>query len=279
VTPVLDPTWESPYAASAAERAANAAATRSFLLAQQRPFFFAGALVVVACIVAAVLVTPLAAIAAVAVLLGVAFAAQRRLGAGESKGAALGSVMLEHFTPGGSPTDRKRLVTVLDRLAATFGVNDVSAFIVADEGYNAAIVPNGTSIALFVTSAVMSDFELIEIEGIVAHLLARHRLGLLPRTAAASALALRDDQRRQLAGEGNAYRADEVAAAAIRYPLGLAGALRKCARQVVGPNSFFSSPLYNEWRCSFFDVASDRRDNDLSDLDDVELRALALEEW
>jgi hypothetical protein len=26
-------------------------------------------------------------------------------------------------------------------------------------------------------------------------------------------------------------------------------------------------------------VASDRRDNDLSDLDGVELRALALEEW
>ena len=53
-------------------------------------------------------------------------------------------------------------------------------------------------------------------------------------------------------GTGEAYRADEVAAASIRYPLGLAGALRKCARQELARNSFFASPTYAQWRWIFF---------------------------
>jgi len=72
---------------------------------------------------------------------------------------------------------------------------------------------------------------------------------------------------------------DEVAAAAIRYPLGLAGALRKCSRQVVPAGSFFLTPNYDQGRWVWFDIWSDRKDSNLSDLDDVELRALALEEW
>jgi hypothetical protein len=70
-----------------------------------------------------------------------------------------------------------------------------------------------------------------------------------------------------------------VAAASIRYPLGLAGALRKCARQEIASDSFFASPTYAEWRWVFFDQWSDRRVSDLGDLDDAELRARALEEW
>ena len=89
--------------------------------------------------------------------------------------------MLEVFKAGGTSVDRQRLVTVLDRLTATFGVDGVSAFIVEESGYNAALVPNGTALSMFVTSAMMRDFELIEIEGVVAHCLARHRLGLLSR--------------------------------------------------------------------------------------------------
>ena len=91
--------------------------------------------------------------------------------------------------------------------------------------------------------------------------------------------AISDDARRTLAGEGQAYRADEVAAASIRYPLGLAGALRKCARQELASSSFFASSTYAQWRWVFFDQHSERTQNDLGDLDDVELRARALEEW
>ena len=88
-----------------------------------------------------------------------------------------------------------------------------------------------------------------------------------------------DDARRALAGAGSAYRADEVAAAAIRYPQGLANALRKCSRHVNDARSFFSSPTYATWRWIWFDIWGDRTTPDLSDLDDVELRALALDEW
>ena len=73
--------------------------------------------------------------------------------------------------------------------------------------------------------------------------------------------------------------ADEVAASSIRYPLGLAGALRKCAERPVPNDSFFASAAYAKCRWIWFDIWSDRPTRDLGDLDDVELRALALEEW
>jgi hypothetical protein len=197
----------------------------------------------------------------------------------ERRGDALAAAMLEVFTAGGTSVDRQRLVTVLDRLTATFGVDGVSAFIIEETGYNAALVPHGATLSMFVTSAMMQDFELIEIEGVVAHCLARHRLGLLAREAVASVVPLSEDTSRSLAGSGSAYRADEVAAAAIRYPQGLANALRKCSRHDNGPGSFFSTPTYATWRWIWFDVWGDRATPDLSDLDDVELRALALDEW
>jgi hypothetical protein len=125
----------------------------------------------------------------------------------------------------------------------------------------------------------MQDFALIELEGVVAHCLARQRLGLIERESLAAVSSLSDDVRQNLAGKGQAYRADEVAAASIRYPLGLAGALRKCAGQSVHSDSFFVSPTYAQWRWVFFDQWSDRLESDLGDLDDAELRARALEEW
>lgn len=197
----------------------------------------------------------------------------------EHEGSALASAMLARFIVGGTTQDRQRLVTVLDRLAATFGVDGVSAFIIEDLVYNAALVPDGDRYSLFVTSALMGDLELIELEGVIAHCLARQRLGLLTRESLACVAPASDVTRRALVGTGTAYRADEVAAAAIRYPLGLAGALHKCARQVPAPGSFFSSADYASWRWIWFDRWSDRPGTDLSDLDDVELRALALEEW
>jgi Zn-dependent protease with chaperone function len=195
------------------------------------------------------------------------------------RGQTLGAKFLAQFTPGGDAVERSRLVTVLDRLAATFGVDNVSAFIIRDPGYNAVLVPDGAKFSLFVTSSLMQDFELIELEGVVAHCLARQRLGLLDRESLAAVTTMSDDARRSLAGGGMAYRADEVAAASIRYPLGLAGALRKCARQQLAADSFFSTPTYAQWRWVFFNQWSDQRERDLGDLDDVELRARALEEW
>jgi Zn-dependent protease with chaperone function len=278
VEPVLDPDWQNPYAPSAQERQANLRAVRTFALRRTLAQSIVVGVVVLALLVGVVAMAWLP-IVGLAVALGYFFFLRRSLARFATRGDALASAVLSVFKPGGTAKDRQRLTTVLDRLSATFGVDGVSAFIIEDPDYNAALVPNGAALSLFVTSAMMSDFDLIEIEGVVAHCLARHRLGLLNREAAASMITMSDEARRELAGAGNAYRADEVAAAAIRYPQGLAEALRKCSRHVASPSSFFSSAAFAQWRWIWFDVRSDRRASDMGDLDDVELRARALDEW
>ncbi len=278
VEAVLDPTWQNPYSPSVQEREAHTDALRRFALRRQRPQIALFTVVVIALLVATVVSPWLAILAVVVAGLGV-WEVRRFLATFERRALNLGATMLSEFSVGGTAKDRQRLITVLDRLTATFGVDGVSAFVIDDTGYNAALVPNGPSYSLFVTSSLMRDFELIELEGVVAHCLARQRLGILGRESASALINAPVQSRRELAGPGLTYRADEVAAAAIRYPLGLAGALRKCARQVVPASSFFSSSNYAQWRFVWFDVWSDRVSADLSDLDDVELRALALEEW
>ena len=278
VAPVLDPTWQNPYAPSSGERTANQHAVAKLARRKNLPKTIIAA-IMVAGLLAGFVVSPFISIGAPVVAALFVLDFRRSVKKFAQSGNSFGTVLLDTFKAGGTPKDRQRLVTVLDRLAATFGVDSVSAFIVDDEGYNATLVPNGSSFALFITSALMRDFELIELEGVVAHCLARQRLALLQRQSVASLASLSADDRKSLAGNGSAYRADEVAAAAIRYPLGLAGALRKCSRQVVPAGSFFLTPQYDQGRWVWFDIWSDRKDANLSDLDDVELRALALEEW
>lgn len=275
---MLDPTWQSPYAPAAAEREGHHDVFHRVAVKRALPHGIAlGVLAVVS--LAGVAVTPWFALLSVVIAVVAVWRVRAVTSGFEHRVATLGADILALFSAGGSSRDRQRLLTVVDRLTATFGVDAVSAFIIDDAGYNAALVPNGAGYSLFVTSAVMRDFELIELEGVVAHCLARHRLGVVLRESAAALSVAPLAARRTMAGSGLTYRADEVAAAAIRYPLGLAGALRRCARQVVSPPSFFASPQYEQWRFVWFDVWSDRAQSDLGDLDDVELRALALEEW
>jgi Zn-dependent protease with chaperone function len=278
VEAVLDPTWQNPYTPSSAERETHQLALRHYGLKRKRLEMIAAGVLALALVVGAV-VTPWLALVGIVLALGVFLDVRRYFTAIEGRRAALGSLMQTTFEPGGTSKDRQRLITVIDRLTATFGVDTVSAFIINDEGYNASLVPNGPSYTFFVTNAMMRDFELIELEGVVAHCLARQRLGILDRESCSAVVNASVEQRRELAGPGLTYRADEVAAAAIRYPLGLAGALRRCARQVLPTSSFFSTSQYDQWRFIWFDVWSDRIAPELGDLDDVELRALALEEW
>jgi hypothetical protein len=277
VAPVLDPNWQSPYSPTNAEKHANQKIVRSFALRKKLPETI-GVGIVVLILVAGVIVASWVPIVGIAVALLYGWDLHRSLARTEAKGLELGNLVLDQFKAGGSEKDRLRLTTVLDRLAATFGVDAVTPYIVSDPGYNAALVPTGSGLSFFVTDAMMRDFELIELEGVVAHCLARHRLGLLMRESVASVAVTNEESRRTLAGEGLAYRADEVAAAAIRYPPGLAEALRKCAAQPLSSTSFFAGDTYAQWRWVWFNMWSGRA-SDLTDLDDVELRARALEEW
>ena len=277
VAPVLDPNWKSPYSPTNAEKHANQKVVRSFALRKKLPESIGVAIVVVV-LIAGVVVWPWLPLVGIAIALLYGWDLRRALVRYEAKGLTLGNLVVDQFKAGGTEMDRLRLTTVMDRLAATFGVDAVNTYIVSDPGYNAALVPSGAGLSFFVTDALMRDFELIELEGVVAHCLARHRLGLLLRESVAAVAATNDESRRTLAGQGLAYRADEVAAAAIRYPPGLAGALRKCANQQLSSTSFFAGTTYAQWRWIWFDIWSGRA-SDLGDLDDVELRARALEEW
>jgi Zn-dependent protease with chaperone function len=277
VAPVLDPNWKSPYSPTNAEKHANQKVVRSFALRKKLPESIGVATVVVV-LIAGVVVLPWLPLVGIAIALLYGWDLRRALVRYEAKGLTLGNLVVDQFKAGGTEMDRLRLTTVMDRLAATFGVDAVNTYIVSDPGYNAALVPSGAGLSFFVTDALMRDFELIELEGVVAHCLARHRLGLLLRESVAAVAATNDESRRTLAGQGLAYRADEVAAAAIRYPPGLAGALRKCANQQLSSTSFFAGTTYAQWRWIWFDIWSGRA-SDLGDLDDVELRARALEEW
>jgi hypothetical protein len=278
VAPVLDPTWKSPYSPTSVERHANHRAVRDFAFRRRLPQTIVIAVVVGGLIGAVAFVGWLPAIGVVIAAL-YAWELRRALLRAERQGRTLGTSLATRFSGGGTAKDQERLTTVIDRLSATFGASNLRAVIVSDSGYNAALVPGGSRETFVVTDALVRDFELIELEGVVAHCLARQRLGLLMRESLACVSGANDDARRELAGFGATYRADEVAAAAIRYPLGLAGALRRCAGQALSPNSYFASPDYNAQRWIWFDVHRDRETPDLSDLDDVTLRARALEEW
>ena len=243
MAPVLDPNWQSPYLPSSEERHANVKAVRTFARRKKMPqtiIVAALSLVLVALFVVAPWLPAIAVV--VAALYG--WDLHRSEARFERRGLTLGATMLDQFRAGGTNEDQQRLAIVLDRLSATFGVDGVSALIVQEVGYNAALVPHGAKYSLFVTNGLMSD-----------------------------------EARRVLAGAGTAYRADEVAAAAIRYPLGLAVALRKCAGQVLPATSYFRSASYGQSRWIWFNIWSDRPQSNLGDLDDAELRALALEEW
>ena len=278
VEPVLDPTWQSPYMPSAEEREANGAAVRHYAWRRRMPVTIGVGVVVVALVVGA-LVSPWLAVLGLVLGAFYGWDLYRSFDRLDRLGAGAGDSVAQLVREGGSTHDRQRLATVVDRLSATFGVDGVTALIVDDEGYNATLMRRGGAPALFVTSALLRDFELIELEGVVAHCLARQRLGLVERQCVAASGSLDDTARRSLAGIGQCYRADEVAGAAIRYPLGLASALHRCADQEPQPGSYFSSPAFSTTRWSWFNPFADRTSTDLSDLDDPLLRALALEEW
>ena len=278
VEPVLDPNWQSPYVPSAEERESNSAAVRRYAWRRRIPATIGVAVLVVALVVGVIVSLWLAVLG---VVIGALYGwdLYRSFDRLERLGAGAGDSVAELVAEGGSTHDRQRLATVVDRLCATFGVDAVSAVIIDDEGYNATLMRRKSGLVLYVTSALLRDFELIELEGVIAHCLARQRLGLVERQCIAASVSLDDATRRSLAGVGQCYRADEVAAAAIRYPLGLATALHRCADQGVAEGSYFASPAFAATRWSWFNPFADRSTTDLGDLDDPRLRSLALEEW
>lgn len=277
----LDPTWQSPYSASPLEVSVNEGALAAAFKLQ---YFLGMALTVVGVVLlcAAVALALLGIIGAVTLLAGIAVLAHRAVTMTRWRhdSLVLADQILSEFEPVADTVLRQRIGTIAERLSATFGLADVSCFIVKDSSVNATFLPLGDPgrWALIVTSGLLQEIELIDLEGVVAHCMARVRLRITDRRSVAAVSSLSRDKAHLLAGRDLAYRADEVAAAAIRYPLGIARALEFCA-QNHATSGYFVSPSFEKHRWVWFDQYADGATGPEGDLDRADVRARALLEW
>ena len=185
--------------------------------------------------------------------------------------------------------DLPRVSALLDVLGSTFGVAPASVRVIDDAVPNAAVVAAKYGVSLILTTGLLSSLSLVEIEGVLGHLLARQRLEAVRRSTIGAGLALllgpigrRSGVAHRLTGIGGLFRADEIAAVTVRYPVGLCDAL---AKMVDGPlpagGSLFSSVVYETTRWLFVDPSIARRsvDEALGDIDATSVRRAALAEW
>ena len=279
VEPVLDPTWRSAYAPSADERETNSNITlgvqRNLAIGAVATVILAVALVLgVGLAFYVALILPVLYIAVAAML----YQAVRRRA---TTADALAGSLVADFPVGGTKTDRVRLSTIVERLSATFGLGAINCFVVEEAVPNATLLRDQDNYTLIVTTGLMHEVELIELEGVVAHCMARQRLGYIavPSLLAAANLSKSARSRYETRIRGWAFRADEVAAATIRYPLGLQRALERTASTVPGATSYFASEAYAKARWIWFDQHIDGKELALGDLDQASARAQALEEW
>lgn len=277
VAPVLDPTWQSPYNATSEERESRESALRR---AATRQAGVIGGLGVATSIALSLVGYLLVGIAA-AVMSGIVSGTILRRSSRHLDSALdLAARLITRFDVGGTPQDRLRLSTIAERLSATFGMDAVACMVVRDATPNAALLMDRNGYSLLMTTGMMENAELIELEGVVAHCMARQRLGYLQLSAAAAQGV--DSAGRRLFDKlcpDFAFRADEVASAAIRYPVGLAGALRRCEGATIPSSSYFASDAFRAERVVWFDPYIDGRDVDASDQNVASVRAAALEEW
>jgi Zn-dependent protease with chaperone function len=189
----------------------------------------AGVLGLVAGVVVAVTVSPLVGIGVLVVV------------------AAVGSVWTWQRAPasliraiGAVPSmeaDRPRLHNLVDGLCATMGLPTPAILVVESEHLNAMAVGRTTrSASLIVTSGLDRTLSLVELEGVVAHELVhvKRRDTVLAGVAVAVAVPVSftvgteagADLVHRLVGRGREFAADQRAATVVRYPPGLAAALR-----------------------------------------------------
>lgn len=275
---MLDPTWRSAYAPSAEEREANS----NFTLSIQRNL--AVVLGVVIALSLGMIVAGVAWYAALAIPLlyaVVAYSWFQRVRQRANAANDLAGSLVAAFAVGGTKTDRVRLSTIVERLSATFGLAGINCFVVEEDVPNATLLRDQDNYTLIVTTGLMHEVELIELEGVVAHCMARQRLGYIaiPSMVAAASLSKASRIKYEARIRGWAFRADEVAAATIRYPLGLQRALERTAATVPAAGSYFASEAYEKTRWVWFDQHIDAKELTLGDVDQASVRAQALEEW
>jgi Zn-dependent protease with chaperone function len=175
-----------------------------------------------------------------------------------------------------------RVENLVEGLCVTFGVGHPPLYVVEDPRVNLTVVHASSGPAMVVTRGLLDTLDLMELEGVVAHGLAHLRLDDVRRGTISASLPRvfgSDAMRHRLAGRGRLLRADEVAAATVRYPVALATVLERCAQQPPpAAGSLFASDRFTRTRWIWFDPIPADRD-DLDEVDAPSVRAQVLAEW
>jgi len=193
---------------------------------------------------------------------------------------------------GGRPVqedDEPGLANLVEGLCATFGVPRPRLWLVRDPVPNACSLGRRPSRAsLVVTTGLLDRLDLIETEGVVAHELAhikRHDTAV-SETAVVflypfARMTGSDRLLHAALGRGREYRADEVAAATVRYPPGLRDALLALeSGPAPGSGSVFTGRRWAATRWLWIDPMVGDRDAPLEGaLDNTAVRSAALGEW
>jgi Zn-dependent protease with chaperone function len=176
-----------------------------------------------------------------------------------------------------------RVENLVAGLCATFGVSHPPLFALDDDRVNLAMVATTSGAAMVVTTALVEQLDLIELEGVLAHGLAHLRLDDVRRGTLAANLPSvlgNDVIRHRLAGRGRLLRADEVAAVSVRFPIGIAAVLDRCIAQPAPTGgSYFATEHFARTRWLWFDPLPGDPSNDIGELDAPAVRAQALAEW
>lgn len=199
--------------------------------------------------------------------------------------AAINAIGATVVPPGAVP----RVDALLDSLSASFGVGLPELALLDESVPNASIVARRGSTTVILTTGLLSALSVVELEGVLGHLLARERLGSVARATTGAGIAVLlgpigrvGSVSHRLIGEGGLFRADEIAAVTVRYPTGLAGALSvMVASPLPVAGSFFASRTYETLRWLFVDpsIAHRAAEDDFDDVDATGVRRAALLEW
>ncbi|HMD46526.1 MAG TPA: M48 family metalloprotease [Acidimicrobiales bacterium] len=184
------------------------------------------------------------------------------------------------------PGEDDRLANLTDGLCATFGLRTPALMVVDDPVPNTCSLGRDAGAVMIVTTGLLEDLGLIEMEGVVAHELAHLRRHDGLRAAVATTvlaplarLTGHDGLLHRALGPGRQFEADQVAVEAVRYPPGLRHAL---AAMEAGPppaaGSPFSARRLATTRWLWCDPMVGRRgDASIGDLDDTSVRVASLD--
>jgi Zn-dependent protease with chaperone function len=184
--------------------------------------------------------------------------------------------------------DFGRLYNVTEGLCATFGLRKPVLHVVDDAVPNAcALGRDASSSDLVVTTGLLRVVGPIELEGVIAHELAHVKRGDNGVSSIGVTLASLfggEAMLRRCVGARacREYRADVVAASAVRYPRGLLDALHLMMDAPAPvPGSVFAAPRFGSTRWVWIDPSVGHRHDTVvpGDLDATSVRAAALSEW